>query len=64
MAEDHGASETGQLSKAGPEVVERQRPAKEPAAQSVRKWTVERDERCPGTDVRRRCKRDFQFCQS
>ena len=47
MAEDHGA----------PEVVERQRVAKERAAQRVHSWTVQ-NERCPGTSVRVRCWKD------
>ena len=40
MAKDHGAPEAGQLSRPGTEIVERQRVAKEPAAQTVRRWTV------------------------
>ena len=40
MAEDHGAPETGQLARAGPGVIERQRVAKERAAQRVRSLTV------------------------
>ena len=40
MVEDHGAPEAGQPPGPGPEVVERQRVAKEQAAQRVRCWTV------------------------
>ena len=40
MAEDHGAPEAGQLQGPGQQVVERQKIAKEPAAQRVRSWTV------------------------
>ena len=39
MAQDHGAPETGKL----PEVVKRQRVAKERAAQRVRSWTVQNE---------------------
>ena len=46
MEEDHGSPEAGQLSlEPGPEVVERQRVAKEWAAQIVRSWTVQNEMR-------------------
>ena len=45
MAEDHGAPEAGQLSRSGLKVVERQRVAKEWAAQRVRSWTVQSEMR-------------------
>ena len=45
MAEDYGAPEVGQLPWPGPEVVERQRIAKERAAQGVRIWTVQNETR-------------------
>ena len=44
----------------GPEVVERQRVAKERAAKRVRSWTVQNEMR----GVRKRCKKDSRFCQS
>ena len=40
MAKDHGAPEAGQLPKPVPEVVERQRVAKDRATQRLRSWTV------------------------
>ena len=43
----------------GPEVVKRQRVAKEQAAQKVRSWIVQNEMR----GVRRRCRKDSQFCQ-
>ena len=43
MPDDHGVPEAGQLHKAGPKVVERQRVAKERAAQRVRSWTVQNE---------------------
>ena len=44
MAEDHDASEAGQLPRVwGPEVVERQKIAKEQAAQRVCSWTVQNE---------------------
>ena len=45
MAEDHGAPEAGQPPGSGPEVVERQRVAKEGVAQRVRSWTVQNEMR-------------------
>ena len=45
MAEDHGAPEAGQLSRPGPEVVKKQRVAKEREAQRVRSWTVQNEMR-------------------
>ena len=44
----------------GPEVVERQRVAKEQAAQRVRSWTVQNEMR----GIRRRCIMDPRFCRS
>ena len=41
MTEHHVASEAGQLSMAWTEIVERQRAAKERAAQRYRSWTVQ-----------------------
>ena len=43
MKEDHGAPETGQLPRAGPEVIERQRVAEERVAQRVRSLTVQNE---------------------
>ena len=43
IAEDHGAPESGKLP--GPEVVEKQRVAKEQAAQRIRSWTVQSEMR-------------------
>ena len=54
----------GNSPRSGPEVIERQRVAKEWAAQRVRSWTVQNEMRCPGTGVHRRCKKDSRFCQS
>ena len=45
MAEDHGAPEAEQLPGPEPEVIERQRVAKERAAQRVRSWTVQNEMR-------------------
>ena len=45
MAEDHEAPEAGQLPRPGPEVVERQKVAKERVAQIVRSWTVQNEMR-------------------
>ena len=45
MAEDHGAPEAGQPPGPGPKVAERQRVAKEQAAQRVRSWTVQNEMR-------------------
>ena len=45
MAEDHGAPKAGKLPKVWTEVVERQRVAKERAAQRVRSWTIENEMR-------------------
>ena len=65
MAEDHGAPEAGQLSRVWTrgrrETESRQRVSgvKSPLLDSA-----ERDERCPGTSVHRRCRKDSQFCQS
>ena len=43
MAEDHGAPETEQLLRAGPEVIERQRVTKERVAQRVRSLTEQNE---------------------
>ena len=45
MAEDHGAQKLGSSPGPGPEVVERQRVAKERTAQRVRSWTVQNEMR-------------------
>ena len=45
MAEDHEAPEAGNSSELGPEVVERQKIAKEWATQRVRSWTVQNEMR-------------------
>ena len=45
MAEDHGAPEAGQLPRACTKVVERQRVAKEQAAQRICSWTVQNEMR-------------------
>ena len=47
MAEDHGPQKPGNSPEPGPEVVKRQRVAKERAAQRVRSWTVQNEMRCP-----------------
>ena len=44
----------------GPEFVERQKIAKEQAAQTVHSWTVQDQMR----GVRRRCRKNSRFCQS
>ena len=44
----------------GTEVVERQQIAKERETQRVRSWTVQNEMR----NVRKRCRKDFRFCQS
>ena len=41
MAEGHEAPEAGQLPASGPEVIERQKTAKEGATQRVRSWRVQ-----------------------
>ena len=43
MAEDHGPHKLGNSPGPGPEIVERQRIAKEQAAQRVRSWTVQNE---------------------
>ena len=45
MVKNHGALEVGNSPGPGPEVVERQRVAKERAAQKVRSWTVQNEMR-------------------
>ena len=45
MAEDHGAPEAWKLPGPGPEVVERQRIAKERTAQRVCSWTMQNEMR-------------------
>ena len=45
MAEDHGAPEAGQFPRAWTSRRERQRVAKEQAAQRVRSWTVQNEMR-------------------
>ena len=45
MAENHRAPEAGHSPRPGPEVVERQRVAKERAAQRVRSWAVQNEMR-------------------
>ena len=62
MAEDHAASEVGQLPKAWSRVctVNRKEIAKKRLAQRVHSRTVQ-NEKCPGLDDHRRCAKDFQF---
>ena len=43
MTENHGDPEAGKSPRPGPEVVERQKVAKERAAQRVRNWTVQNE---------------------
>ena len=45
MAEDHGAPEAGNSQGSGPEVVERQKIAKEGATQRIHSWTVQNEMR-------------------
>ena len=45
MTDDHGAPEAGQLPSSRPEVVKRQKVAKEQAAQRVCSWTVQNEMR-------------------
>ena len=59
MAGDHGAPEGGQL----PKVWTRGRRETE-SCQKVSGASAECDERCPGTSVHRRCRKDSRFCQS
>ena len=43
MTEKHGAPKAGQLPRAWPEVVERQKVVKEQAVQNVRSWTMQNE---------------------
>ena len=65
MAEDHGAPEAGQLprvwTRGRREIDGRQRLS---GAKSPYLDSAESDERCPGTSVHRRCKKNSRFCQS
>ena len=65
MAEDHGAPEAGQLSwvrtRGRKETESRQRVS---GVKSPYLDSAEGDERCPGTTVHRRCRKDSRFCQS
>ena len=65
MAEDHRAPEAGQLPKAWTrgrkEIESRQRVS---GAKSPKLDSAECEERCPGTSVHRRCRKDSRFCQS
>ena len=65
MAGDHGAPEAGQLSRVWTrgrkELESRQRVS---GVKSLQLDSAERDERCPGTSVHRRCTKDSQFCLS
>ena len=60
MAEDHGAPEAGQLpmvwTRGRRETESRQRASD---AKSPYLDNAEQDERCPGTGVRRRCRKNF-----
>ena len=65
MAEHHGAPEAGQLPRVWirgcKETESRQRVS---GANSPLLDRAEWDERCPGTSVHKRCKKDSRFCQS
>ena len=65
MVEDHGTQKSDNSPGLGPEVVERQKIAKERAAQKVRGWTVQNEMRgVLGRVFRTRCAKDSQFCQT
>ena len=64
MAEDHGAPEAVQLLRAwtrGRRETESRRRVS--GAKSPQLDSAERDEKCPGTSVHRRCRKNSQFCQ-
>ena len=65
MAEDHGAPEAEQLpetwTRGRKEIESRQRAS---STKCPYLDSAERDEKCCGTSVRRRCRKDSQFCQS
>ena len=65
MAEDFGAPEAGQLprvwTRGRRETESRQRVS---GAKSPYLNSAEGDERCRGTSVRRRCRKNSRFCQS